>query len=265
MSWNIVVFLGVLLPCTEAVYYCNVTDPCGQANSTQFYEPYARFENCPHNSNGFCDRYITPQWYRVDDVMLTKCPQLLTCGTLYPVWLNGTFPNISEGVVDRIACKVSFVSCCSKTYNIQIKNCGSFYAYCLAALDTCPERYCFGEQGTCEVPSSSVEITTTTPATTTTPTPIPTPPTTDTPSTRQPTKAKTKHSHTNVEILLGIILTVLSFILAVLLFCQFKQFKNGQGKTGSIADNQSTDVIVQETRVNPLFDEKREDPPPYSP
>ena len=57
---------------------------------------------------------------------------------------QGTLPTISDGVVDREACKVGFDSCCTKTYNIQIKHCGSFYAYCLAALDTCPERYCFG-------------------------------------------------------------------------------------------------------------------------
>ena len=68
-----------------------ILDPCGHANSTQLFEPYARFQNCPHNSNGLCDRYITPQWYRVDDIILTQCPQLLSCGTLYPVWMNGKY------------------------------------------------------------------------------------------------------------------------------------------------------------------------------
>ena len=60
---------------------------------------------------------------------------------------------------------------------------------------------------------------------------------------------------------------IIHFTLKYIFFIIFKCLisLNRQGKTGSIADNQSTDVIVQETRVNPLFDEKREDPPPYSP
>ena len=107
--------------------------------------------------------------------MLTQCPSLLSCGALYPVWLNGkinfqynnvkmqfcdsqtkpvisyfyilsegSLPSLSDGIVNRKACKVGFESCCTRSYDIQIKHCGSFYAYCLAALDTCPERYCFG-------------------------------------------------------------------------------------------------------------------------
>ena len=57
---------------------------------------------------------------------------------------GGSLPSLSDGIVNRKACKVGFESCCTRSYDIQIKHCGSFYAYCLAALDTCPERYCFG-------------------------------------------------------------------------------------------------------------------------
>nr|XP_022311550.1 oncoprotein-induced transcript 3 protein-like [Crassostrea virginica]XP_022311558.1 oncoprotein-induced transcript 3 protein-like [Crassostrea virginica] len=237
MSGRTVILVGYFLHLTKAVFFCNVADPCGQADSTQFHEPYARLENCPHNNNGFCDRYITPKWYRVNDDMLTQCPQLLSCGTLYPVWLNGTLPTISDGVVNREACKVGFDSCCTKTYNIQIKNCGSFYAYCLAALDTCPERYCFGEQGTCEIPTTSAQFTG--------------------PATNSKTaEPGTQHGHGTLEILLGIILAVLSVILFLLLFRQLIKLKKGRGKTGSMVDTKMT-----ETRVKPVFIEKSEDPP----
>lgn len=76
---------------TPLTFVCLIfLDPCGLANSTEFFESYARFENCQHDAaNRFCDRYIIPQWYRVNDAMLTQCPQLLSCGTIYPVWLNG--------------------------------------------------------------------------------------------------------------------------------------------------------------------------------
>lgn len=161
------VLLACLLNTAGAVYYCDDADPCGLANSTEFFESYARFENCQHDAaNRFCDRYIIPQWYRVNDAMLTQCPQLLSCGTIYPVWLNGTLPGSSDGIVDRKACKVGFESCCVRSYDVKIKHCGSFYAYCLAALDSCPERYCFGKNGACDVPTSAAPVTTTTKQTT---------------------------------------------------------------------------------------------------
>ncbi|XP_022287221.2 uncharacterized protein LOC111099976 [Crassostrea virginica] len=170
MNAKTFILIVLMAQTSGAVYYCSVSDPCGQANSTSFYEPYARFENCQHdNKNSFCDRYITPQWYRVDDVMLTQCPSLLSCGALYPVWLNGSLPSLTDGIVNRKACKVGFESCCTRSYDIQIKHCGSFYAYCLAALDTCPERYCFGKQGTCEIPTSLASSITTTTTQQTTP------------------------------------------------------------------------------------------------
>ncbi|XP_056015360.1 uromodulin-like [Ostrea edulis] len=154
----------------DATYYCNVPDPCGQADSSNLFEPMARYENCSFDTNSanLCDRYISPQWYRVDDTMLTHCPSLLSCGTLYPVWLNGTLPAVSEGSVTRTACKVGFSDCCSREYSIQIRNCGSFYAYCLGALDLCPERYCFGEHGECELTTTATAPTSSSTAETTT-------------------------------------------------------------------------------------------------
>nr|XP_022317722.1 oncoprotein-induced transcript 3 protein-like [Crassostrea virginica] len=142
-----------------AAYYCDVGDPCAEANIRALYQPYARSVNCKQDIlHGACDRHITPQWYRVDVPMLRQCPELQSCGALYPVWLNGTLPNIRDGTVDRTACTAGFGSCCVRSYGIQIKHCGQFYAFCLAALDTCPERYCFGENGPCDYPASITPV-----------------------------------------------------------------------------------------------------------
>jgi hypothetical protein len=65
-------------------------EPCVQANLSRFYEPYARYRNCQYEPKyGLCDRYMMPQWYRIDDTILTECPELLSCGALYPVWMRG--------------------------------------------------------------------------------------------------------------------------------------------------------------------------------
>jgi hypothetical protein len=57
----------------------------------------------------------------------------------------GTLPTEAEGIIDVKVCKVGFADCCSRKYDVKVKNCGSFYAYCLGALDSCSERYCFGK------------------------------------------------------------------------------------------------------------------------
>ncbi|XP_048767405.2 oncoprotein-induced transcript 3 protein-like isoform X1 [Ostrea edulis] len=192
--------LIVVLICniSEAAYYCNVADPCAHANASTFFEPYARFEICQYDSKyGLCDRYITPDWYRVEDAMLTECPNLLSCGALYPVWLNGSLPTEAEGIVDAKVCKVGFADCCSRNYDVKIRNCGSFYAYCLGALDSCSERYCFGEQGSCEVPTTTPTMTTTASPTTY-------------------SEEDDDHRHINLEIRLGAIFGVLVLIFVTM-------------------------------------------------
>nr|XP_022317710.1 oncoprotein-induced transcript 3 protein-like [Crassostrea virginica] len=156
-------FLNSLIISVNSTYYCNVgsADPCTTASS--LFEPYARTTNCPYDGTvAPCDRYITPGWYTADDVILDQCPVLNSCGAVYPVWMNGTFPLVSDGVVTRTLCKTGFEGCCVRDYDLQIKNCGSHYVYCIPALDTCPERICFGTNGSCEYPTTTTTPTVTT-------------------------------------------------------------------------------------------------------
>uniref|UniRef100_A0A8W8MTJ5 Pancreatic secretory granule membrane major glycoprotein GP2 n=1 Tax=Magallana gigas TaxID=29159 RepID=A0A8W8MTJ5_MAGGI len=134
----------------QLLHFCetNGKDPCEVANETVPFEPEARYVNCDQPSGTqYCDRYIVPGWYRYSERMWDQCPSLGKCGTVYPYWLNGPHPTEVNTEVQRSVCKVGFGGCCERQVTIKIRNCGQFMAYCLPALDSCPERYCFGESG----------------------------------------------------------------------------------------------------------------------
>ncbi|XP_065929421.1 uncharacterized protein [Magallana gigas] len=139
----------------QLLHFCetNGKDPCKVANETVPFEPEARYVNCGQPSGpSYCDRYIVPGWYRYSERMWNQCPSLARCGAVYPYWLNGTHPTEVNTEVQRSVCKVGFASCCERQVTIKIRNCGQFMAYCLPALDSCPERYCF------DGPSSSTTV-----------------------------------------------------------------------------------------------------------
>ncbi|XP_048767410.2 oncoprotein-induced transcript 3 protein-like [Ostrea edulis] len=137
-------------------------DICSAANSTPLHENYYRSKNCIYNSTtNLCDRHLDQKWYRSNVDILTSCPESLECGTPFPLWLNGSLPTESEGSVTRSVCKrgVGPQGCCVKTYDIKMKNCSTFLAYCLTPPAECSERYCFGSNETCEVPAPTMETT----------------------------------------------------------------------------------------------------------
>lgn len=56
---------------------------------------------------------------------------------------SGQFPP--DGVTQTLTvCEVGFANNCSRTYEIDVKNCTSFLVYKLKALDACNSGYCFG-------------------------------------------------------------------------------------------------------------------------
>ncbi|XP_056015365.1 uncharacterized protein LOC130052998 [Ostrea edulis] len=81
---------------------------------------------------------------------------------MYCIHNSGSLPTFGDGIVTEKLCKTGFSHCCSRTYEIQIKNCGTHYVYCLPASNACPERICFGTNGSCEYPTTSTIPTTTT-------------------------------------------------------------------------------------------------------
>ena len=94
-----------------------------------------------------CDKDLTPDWYRFLNVpgirMSTSCPDKYRCGTVWPIWLESAHPTVDEGIVKRDICIHKNNCCDPKIYNIEVKNCSSFYVYKLQPAPACPCRYCY--------------------------------------------------------------------------------------------------------------------------
>uniref|UniRef100_A0A8W8JPA6 Uncharacterized protein n=1 Tax=Magallana gigas TaxID=29159 RepID=A0A8W8JPA6_MAGGI len=59
--------------------------------------------------------------------MLTQCPGLLSCGAIYPVWMNGTNRSQSDGVIPARG----FNGCCSTPYDVKV-----WFIHCLLPQTT---------------------------------------------------------------------------------------------------------------------------------
>lgn len=144
-------------------------DPCLQVANDIIPNLIGRREDCAFSNlnNLYCDITLLNKWYKSENKIATSVPKIGSCGTTYPIWMNGTFPKVSDGIVSRTACVNTVNGPCDKSYNIEVKNCTIFYAYHLVPTTACNERYCFAR-------SSSIPCTTTTTtSTTTTAMPIP--------------------------------------------------------------------------------------------
>ncbi|CAG2250788.1 unnamed protein product [Mytilus edulis] len=127
-------------------------DPCEDDSERHLHDMHRRFKNYKtmfqkRQEEMVCDKYLIPQhgaWFMSYNDMPTEPPTFLDCGTTHPIWLNGTIPTISEGVVDRTACKVGFMSYCDEEIPVRIKRCEKYTAYFLLPTKHCPEAYCFG-------------------------------------------------------------------------------------------------------------------------
>lgn len=122
-------------------------------NSHTTFDSAGRNVSFPYQ--GLCDAALTSAWYRLTgdagSYLPESCPQPQSdvCGTSYPGWLNGIHPTTSEGVVTRTACFSTSTECCTYSTSIEVKNCGNFYVYKLAAAPTCDLGYCVTNVGEC--------------------------------------------------------------------------------------------------------------------
>ncbi|XP_051745742.1 uncharacterized protein LOC127510211 [Ctenopharyngodon idella] len=121
-----------------APVYCAVrfttpsVDPCYNYNSLD--EPW-RATNNPYDSNyRRCDNF--QGWYRLfyngqSVQMPESCVNQYMCGTYIPMWLNGSHPQLEDGVVTRQICGSAWTGCCNyKSLPIQVKACpGNYYVY----------------------------------------------------------------------------------------------------------------------------------------
>lgn len=105
------------------------------------------------NDVAISDNFLSEGWYRfksrAGNDMVTSAPSLTKCGTIYPVWLNGSLPNIGDDIVNTTACVVGVAEECESRISIRIANCGSFNVYYLRRTPAFATGYCFGDQVKC--------------------------------------------------------------------------------------------------------------------
>lgn len=121
-------------------------DPCNT------YETLTEYWRSTEYGVGYsCDAGLHG-WYRFTGQggvrMAETCVPVLRCNTAAPMWLNGSHPSSSEGIVSRTACAHWSDQCCRWSTEIQVKACpGGFYIYNLTAPPECNLAYCTGESG----------------------------------------------------------------------------------------------------------------------
>ncbi|PVD18852.1 hypothetical protein C0Q70_21409 [Pomacea canaliculata] len=126
-------------------------DPCQAGNYQELNDAYRSVKYMfSYPKIPECDVSLTRAWYRftgpAGDMMPETCIPRTHCGTQAPVWINGTHPDVTEGIVQRTSCanygsdRPLYGPCCDIEIDIEIKNCGSFYVYHLSPTDSCPIR-----------------------------------------------------------------------------------------------------------------------------
>ncbi|XP_053390435.1 oncoprotein-induced transcript 3 protein-like [Mercenaria mercenaria] len=166
MSFRIAVFYVIIYFLSDSGCFA---DPCNPSNHEKFPDTRmgSRNERCPvmPGSIAICDYFLDESWYVADEaVLLNKCPKGTgQCGVAYPAFLDGDFPDVTDGIVNRSACVMRGSDCCRDIIPIKLKNCSGFYAYHLQPLKECSSAYCFASSLPCtetttEAPTSTTTI-----------------------------------------------------------------------------------------------------------
>ncbi|KAL4641284.1 oncoprotein-induced transcript 3 protein-like [Arapaima gigas] len=122
-------------------------DPCSAYISLN--EPWRNTDHHVNHSAGvpLCDNHVNGEWYRftgmAGDAMPTFCIAENHCGTHAPIWLKGTHPQPSDGIVTLPACASFNDNCCQWNSTVDVKACtGGYYVYRLPRPTVCFHVYC---------------------------------------------------------------------------------------------------------------------------
>ncbi|XP_009305230.1 uncharacterized protein isoform X1 [Danio rerio] len=117
-------------PSVDPCYnYTSLDEPWRSTDNSYFYYNYYYYSMCDYNVewNG---------WYRLFDnnqstQMPESCVNPYMCGSYNPMWLNGSHPELEDGVVLRQVCVSGWSGCCAYTSEpIRVKACpGDYYVY----------------------------------------------------------------------------------------------------------------------------------------
>jgi hypothetical protein len=124
-------------------------DPCETAK--EIYDPFRSIKHkLKRGDKAICDFKMPERWYKFKgggQIPTTK-PDPLRCGTLAPIWMNGTLPTTIGQKVKTVACVNLFNirKGCAKKLPMSVKYCeGEFYVYYLTPPRGCAMAYCAGK------------------------------------------------------------------------------------------------------------------------
>lgn len=125
-------------------------DPCNNYSSLDDHWRVVDSSNL--NDYNYCDYNVDWNgWYRLfyngqSAKMPNSCVRESRCGSQNPLWLNGSHPQLEEGVVTRKVCSPTLNDCCGyKSLPIQVKACpGNYYVYQFVRPLYCA-AYCSGD------------------------------------------------------------------------------------------------------------------------
>ncbi|XP_068100889.1 uromodulin-like isoform X2 [Hyperolius riggenbachi] len=129
------------MDCIKRVGSYSCYDPC--LNYTALDDAWRSTSSS--GSYYYCD-YDKNGWYRFEGRGGVKMPEFCVtyaCGSPCPMWLSGSHPRASDGIVNRTACASWYGSCCTWSSTVQIKACpDKYYVYKLHGTPTCSLTYC---------------------------------------------------------------------------------------------------------------------------
>ena len=126
---------------------------CNKGNYVEINEPRRSVKSIwKPGQVALCDRALPWGWYRFNSFVGGKMPTSLAnpkhCGTIAPIWLQGTNPQKNAKVTVK-AC-VNFFNInggCAQSFNVDIKDCaGNFFVYYLRPTYSCSIAYCAGKK-----------------------------------------------------------------------------------------------------------------------
>ncbi|KAI4877806.1 hypothetical protein NFI96_012798, partial [Prochilodus magdalenae] len=139
--------LSLPMPTYCAVVFNTLSyDPCN--NYTTLDQPW---RGTNETGLGICDTdFNWDGWYRLlyngmNIRMPESCVDESRCGTYYTLWLNGSHPQIEDGIVTRRVCmNVGWRDCCYyRSTPIRIKACpGNYHVYEFVTPTDYPAAYC---------------------------------------------------------------------------------------------------------------------------
>ncbi|XP_069841008.1 uromodulin-like [Dendropsophus ebraccatus] len=129
--------------CIKSLGSYTCSDPC--LNHTVLDEPWRSTSNiydyrlnCDYNKTGWY-RFIGSGGVRMPE----SCTPKYTCGTAASMWLMGTHPIVSDGIVTRTVCASWFWGCCAWSTTVQIKACSAgYHVYRLNGTPDCDLSFC---------------------------------------------------------------------------------------------------------------------------